>query len=134
MKQVICKVIDDIIDDIEMNDITEKEECVICFEIVDEESEDFKFDCDHKKYMHNACIKKVNTCPLCRTKSESNELIVVVRNDCSTSCGFLSCFILFVFLMFLLISPQLYPYYFFGNSNSTNIANSTNYNTTMIVI
>ena len=40
MKQVICKVVDDI----EMNDITEKEECVICFEIVDEESEDFKFD------------------------------------------------------------------------------------------
>ena len=89
--------------------------------------------------MHNACIKKVNNCPLCRSKSESNELIVV-RNDYSTSCGFLSCFILFVFLMFLLISPQLYPYYFFGNSNitnntnNTNSTNSTNYNTTMIVI
>jgi hypothetical protein len=129
MNQVICEVIDDI----EMNDITEKEECVICFEIVDEESKDFKFDCDHKKYMHNSCIKRINKCPLCRIKSESNE-VLIVRNNYSIPCGFLSCFILFVFLITLLISPQLYPYYFFGNSNSTNSTNSTNYNSTMIVI
>ena len=44
-------------------------ECVICMNKIDNEPNYFKFNCDHKKYMHNECIVNVDKCPLCRQLS-----------------------------------------------------------------
>ena len=44
-------------------------ECVICFNKVEKETNYFKFNCNHKKYMHNECIVNVDKCPLCRQLS-----------------------------------------------------------------
>ena len=59
--------------EININQNCEKEEikyeCVICFNKVEKETNFFKFNCDHKKYMHNSCIVNLNKCPLCRQLS-----------------------------------------------------------------
>ena len=40
------------------------EECIICFEVMDEKNTFFKFACSHSEIMHERCIAKLDKCPL----------------------------------------------------------------------
>ena len=109
-----------------------KEECVICFEIVNEDIGDFKFNCNHKKYMHNECIKNLTKCPMCRTRcSEEEYAIVVGTRRMIIKPDF---FVFFVFTGFCCILSWaiIYPMYLLGlagggrYNNNTAIANMTN--------
>lgn len=110
-----------------------KEECVICFEIVNEDIGDFKFNCNHKKYMHTQCIKNLTHCPICRNQCSEGEYtmaIVVGTRRVIIKPDF------FVFLVFtgfccILCWAIIYPMYLLGLAgggryNSTAIENMTN--------
>lgn len=123
------------IEDIKIEDTNieeeKKEECVICFEIVDEDVENFKFDCEHKKYMHHNCIKRLSKCPMCRTPASivSGQEIVIVRISVSDQWVFGIMFTGFCTILFmLLVYPMIEMTWFSsgGRYNSTSIENMTN--------
>lgn len=105
-----------------------KEECVICFEIVDEDIEGFKFDCEHKKYMHTYCIRRLIKCPMCRTPAPGEERrIVRISVWDKWAFGILCsgfCSIIFI----LLVYPMIFMTWLGGTGryNSTSIENMTN--------
>ena len=110
-----------------------KEECVICFEIVDEDVENFKFDCEHKKYMHHNCIKRLPKCPMCRTPAPASRLsgqeIIVVRVSVWDQWAFGIMFTGFCTILFmLLVYPMIKMTWLSsgGRYNSTSIENMTN--------
>ena len=54
------------------------DECAICLEKFDEESEVTPLPCDIRHYFHNKCIedwfKNNNTCPLCKKVISENDM------------------------------------------------------------
>lgn len=75
-------------------------ECVICLNKVEKETNFLKFNCGHKKYMHNSCIVNVDKCPLCRKLSNYTyfqNFIVYIQN------GIYFIFSIFYFAIFLTI-------------------------------
>lgn len=91
--------------EIQNNDKSENrnQHCVICFEIVDRNEEQFKFQCQHKKYMHTQCIRTLDKCPLCRTASIYN---VISHNDYMFPIFVLICFSGMLALISYTISRQ----------------------------
>lgn len=114
-----------------------KEECVICFEIVDEDIEDFKFDCEHKKYMHTNCIKKLIKCPMCRTRVSREEELIIVNSVQNNSHQCIICILFTGFctiLFFLLLYPMMIWLEPIGSyNNSTSIINMTNITSDIIL-
>tara|TARA_B100002019_G_C21024234_1_gene476389 strand:- start:24 stop:443 length:420 start_codon:yes stop_codon:yes gene_type:complete len=113
-----------------------KEECVICFEIVDEDIEDFKFDCEHKKYMHTNCIRTLVKCPICRTRVSREEDLIIVNLVSNNNHQWFAC-ILFtgfcVFLFLLSFYPMTMMTSFGRYNNSTSIVNMTNITSDIIL-
>lgn len=139
MKKVIKERCDT--DYLDLNDLNDslvikieeekKEECVICFESVDEDVDNFKFECQHKKYMHHNCIKRVAKCPMCRTPASilSGQEIVILRVSLRDQLAFGILFTGFcTILIMLLLYPMIKLNWFSsgGRYNSTSIENMTN--------
>jgi len=109
-----------------------KEECVICFEIVNEDIGDFKFNCNHKKYMHTQCIKNLTKCPMCRTRCSEEEYTIVVGRGRMIVKPDIIVFLTFTgfccILCWALIYPMIMMNWFSGSVryNSTAISNMTN--------
>lgn len=111
-----------------------KEECVICFEIVNEDIGDFKFNCNHKKYMHNECIKNLTKCPVCRSRTRyEEEYAIVVGTRRIIVKPDLIVFLTFTgfccILCWALIYPMIMMNWFSSGgryNNNTAIANMTN--------
>ena len=97
-----------------------KENCIICYELVDENEENFKFNCGHKKYLHHACIVNVNRCPLCR----SANIYETIRSQSVEPC--FPIFVMFLIFSFILLLIFLYMPYIFINYDGYNLTNSTN--------
>ena len=78
MKKLIIEKYNEQMANLDLED-NQKELCVICLELVDEDAVDFKFNCCHKKFMHINCIKNIVTCPLCRNQSTipTDNLVVI---------------------------------------------------------
>ena len=114
----------------------EYETCVICFENVGDESADnFKFSCEHKKYMHTSCITALDKCPLCRIKSLSpvsdrQKRLFNVDGKIFTCFVFSAfiCLLLFVCLQgVLMFSLGNYSHNIYNNTNISNNTNITDY-------
>lgn len=113
--------------EIQNNDKNENrnKHCVICFEIVDENEEQFKFPCQHKKYMHTQCIITLDKCPLCRTASIYS---VISHNDYIYTVFALICFSGILTLLSYTIWGQLLLSSgngFYNNSTAMNDDNCT---------
>lgn len=83
------------------------EECVICYERVNEDRGDFKFNCDHNRYMHKCCIETLNCCPICRISSNNmieNIIVLSNRYGFETIIGII-CGILYCIMVGLIMYP-----------------------------
>lgn len=104
----------------------QKEFCVICLELVDEDVVDFKFNCCHKKFMHSNCIKKIVTCPLCRDQSNipTDNLIVIHEGfNKEVICLF---FIIFLVVLIIVIPAIIFEAQFGDYKNQFNYTKYNN--------
>lgn len=105
-----------------------KENCVICFELVDEDEENFKFNCCHKKFMHYNCIQNIASCPVCRdqgTIPTDNLVIIHEGYNKEVICLFAT----IVLVVILIIIPAIIFELQFGDYE--NQFNYTKYNNSL---
>ena len=126
LKQI---VVDNQDQDLENQEIN-PEECCICLEVVDDISYEFKFNCNHQKYMHQNCINTLKNCPLCRVRIESSDYPSYPsynRSDdmCFVRLFFSGCIILTILFIVSITNPG-FTLFFINSSNNSTQYNSTN--------
>lgn len=125
MKKLIIEKYNEQMADLEKN---RKENCVICFELVDEDEENFKFNCCHKKFMHYNCIQNIASCPVCRdqgTIPTDNLVIIHEGYNKEVICLFAT----IVLVVILIIIPAIIFELQFGDYE--NQFNYTKYNNSL---
>lgn len=114
------------------NERNELEKCVICLEIVNEPEDGYRFECQHKKYMHKECIEKLAKCPLCRGEmvrlvhKSKDKLSIFPQIIIFCFCGLF----LFLILQSMMIFSLTRGSYRYSNStdyNITQLMNNTDY-------
>ena len=123
MKKLIIEKYNEHMADLEDN---QKEYCVICLELVDENEKDFKFNCCHKKFMHSNCIKNIVTCPLCRDQSNipTDNLVIIYQGyNKEVICLF---FIIFLVVLIIIIPAIIYEIQFGDYENKFNYTKYNN--------
>ena len=93
-----------------LNDSKESFDCVICFEKMDELKDNFKFSCNHAKFMHNHCIESLNRCPLCRISANAEVIIVYQRNHLQDSLFSLICTAVCCLIFLIGIYTEIHDY------------------------
>lgn len=78
-----------------------EDECIICFEHIDNELYYSLFECQHKKNMHLACIYNLQLCPLCRApRTNAVHICVFVINEKNIRVCGTGLFLLLYFIFF----------------------------------
>lgn len=91
--------------DVEISIDDKMNECVICLNKINNEPNYFKFNCNHKKYMHNECIADLDKCPLCRQLSNYGyfqNFIELIKNGFCFICKILYLPICFAIIYLIL--------------------------------
>lgn len=78
----------------------EYNECIICFEKIDEECIHMLFECTHKDNMHMECIYGLKFCPLCRAPRKNTVHISVIIVQ---SRQFHTYFIYFIIIIYIIL-------------------------------
>ena len=98
-----------------------EEECIICFEVMDEKNTFFKFACSHSEIMHERCIAKLDKCPLCRCEN------IVPDNRICVSCQITQREYLIITTCLFMMTVLLYSlslniiYHYKGSFNLSNV-------------
>jgi len=81
----------------------ELNECIICFENVDNEYVYELFDCTHKDNMHMKCIYELDKCPLCRAPRKNTVHISVIIIQCRQFHTYFIYFIIIVYVILVML-------------------------------
>lgn len=81
----------------------EYNECIICFEKIDEECIHMLFECTHKDNMHIKCIYDLDKCPLCRAPRKNAVHISVIIVQCRHFHNYVMYFIIIVYIIVIML-------------------------------
>ena len=77
------------------------DECIICFELMDNNCSVNLFHCNHKDNMHMCCIYELETCPICRAPRKNNVYIniIIIPETQRQKCWLVFCIILYIIII-----------------------------------